>query len=419
MQRQTERPASIQPTVHTGTDDRRRFAAACTAILVLCLTLKLPTLFVPRAEYDEQIYWQVAWNWLNNGSYSLQGMPVLQELPPSVYDRPLFHHPPLLPLLLMPFVAAEAPQAAIVVPWLGHVCAVLAVAGASWTFRRENWHAVHFFLLLPVLGAALDPIMAFASRKLWPDTLVGGLGGLGVVLVWIAAARGRLRLAWAGGLLLGLACLGKLTAGLLLPVALAAAVSVPAADARRRRCAAGVALFVAVLVVLPWLIAFRATCGAWLPTWIRPDAALVAASPHVAREMSHPWHYYISESMAVTPAVLVVLIAAALQRSRLLRPPLLLPAAWIGIVWLGLMAARLQGHGMQMRYLTPAVVGFYLLLAGLLARAHPRRSLLPVLVLLAVLLGAIHIGFYLIYGQQFDEIVSFPELLLKMARGQP
>lgn len=397
----------------------RRYVIVCAAILALCLTLKLPSLFFPRAEYDEQIYWQLTWNWLNNGTYSLQNMPVLKELPPTIYDRPLFHHPPLLSVLLMPFVAVNTPAAAIVVSWLGHALAVVAVGVACWVLRRRSWSATHFALWLPVLAAALDPVMAFSSRKLWPDSLVGGLGGLGVVLVWLAAGRGPSRWAWAGGGLLGLAALGKLTGLALLPIAAVAALTAPGSSPAERRRAILVSLPLAMVVVLPWLLVFRSTCGVWLPTWIRPDTALIAASPHVAREMTHPWYYYVSESVAVAPVVLVALIAGAWRWRHLLRPPLVFPAAWLALVWLALLAAHWQGHGMQMRYLTPAVVGLYLFIGGLLATAQPKRSLLPLLVLLTAVLGAVHIGFYLVYGQQFDEIVSFPELLYRMARGQP
>ena len=88
--------AAIAPQPHClgGISDRdtwHRYVAVCALIIALCLALKLPSLFFPRAEYDERIYLSVAGNWLKNGSYSLQGTAVLRELPSSMYDKPLFH----------------------------------------------------------------------------------------------------------------------------------------------------------------------------------------------------------------------------------------------------------------------------------------------------------------------------------------
>lgn len=408
---QPRSPTPFRPTV-LGSErhDAARFALVCAAIIILCLALKLPSLFFARAEYDERIYWEVTWNWLNNGRYSLQGMPVLKELPPSVYDRPFFHHPPLLPMLLAPFVAADAPGPAIVISWLGHVLAIVGVAMICWTWRRRSWPPTHFPLWLPVLAVALDPLMTFISRKLWVDGLVGGFGGLALGLVCIAADRRCLRSAIAAGLVLGLAALAKLPALLLLPVGVFMVLALTAGHRRTRFRLTAAFVLPACLVVLPWFIAFRAHYGQWLPDWIKPDAALIAASPLVVRAMSRAWHYYISQAVLVAPIVLVVL-AAGVSRWRHVRlPRLAVPVVWVVVVWLGLMALRAQGHSVQLRFLTPAAPGLYVWLAALLTTAHPKRSLLPLVALLAVLYGAVYSGFYLQEGA-FDEIKSVPEIL--------
>jgi 4-amino-4-deoxy-L-arabinose transferase-like glycosyltransferase len=408
---QPQLPAQSQlDALDGGRQDATRFALVCGAIIVLCLALKLPSLFFARAEYDERIYWEVAWNWLNNGRYSLQGMPVLKELPPSVYDRPFFHHPPLLPMLLTPFVAADSPRLAILTSWLGHVLAIIGVAMICWTWRRRAWAPTHFPLWLPVLAVALDPLLTFISRKLWVDGLVGGFGGLALGLVCVAADHRCLRSAIGAGIALGLAALAKLPALLLLPVGVFMVFVLTAGDRRTRFRLAAALVLPACLVVLPWFIVFRAHYGQWLPDWIKPDAALIAASPLVARAMSRPWHYYITQAVLVAPIVLVVL-AVGVSRWRHVRlPRLAVPVVWVVVVWLGLMVLRAQGHSVQLRFLTPAVPGLYVWLAALLTTAHPKRSFLPLIALLAVLYGAVYSGFYLQEGA-FDEIKSVPEIL--------
>lgn len=425
---------------------RRRYAAVCLLVILFCGILKLPTLFAAHAEYDEQIYWALAANWLRTGSYSLQGTAILSELPPAVYDKPLFHHPPLLPMLLVPFVAIGSPQAAVVVSWLGHFAAIVGVALFAWTWRRRGWHGTKFELWLPVLAVSLDPVLSFCSRKLWLDGLAGGCVGLAMGLLCVAAASGRLRWAIGGGLVLGLAGLAKLPALTVLPAAVLLLALGPSARPSFARCPLtprslgrqsgrhpkravlrqlpGLRLVLAVvvpaiLVVLPWFVVFFAHYGRLLPNWIHPDADMIQASGLVRRAMSQSWHYYLSQSCLVAPIVLVLVIACARRASRLWSVELGVPLVWIGAAVVSLTAVGLSGQGVQLRFLTIAAPGLYALLAGLLRHANPRRSMLPPVAVLAVLLGAMNIAFYLFYGLQFDEIVSFPELLWKMAAHHP
>lgn len=135
----------------------------------------------------------------------------------------------------------------------------------------------------------------------------------------------------------------------------------------------------------------------------------------MARAMERPWHYYISESILVAPIVLVVLIGCVVRRRFLTSLPLVIPVAWVFLVWLALMFLHARGYSMKMRFLTVASPGVYAALAVLLASAHPKRSVFPLVALLAIVFGIVNIGFYLTAGPQFDEILSLPELVWKMA----
>ena len=66
------------------------------AIVLLALSMRLPALFTQHIENDEVILQVLAEKVSENPKdYSLQGTAVLDRLPKSVYDKPLFHHPPL------------------------------------------------------------------------------------------------------------------------------------------------------------------------------------------------------------------------------------------------------------------------------------------------------------------------------------
>lgn len=376
----------------------------------MCVALKLPTLFFERLEYDEQVYWELTKNWLETGAYSLRGTSILGELPPSVYDRPLFHHPPLLPMLLAPFVGTDSPRGAILVSWLGHVLAVVGVAMICWTWRRRSWHAANMLLWLPVLAVALDPVLMFCSRKVWPDDLVGGLAGLSMGLFCIAAARRRATWAAVGGATLGLAALTKLPALILIPVAGLLLWLATAADARSRRRLLLAAALPVLIILLPWFAVFYSHYACLLPHWIHPDQALIEMSGLSRRAVSQPWHYYLSESVLVAPLVAVVLVGYVLRRRHVSSPTFGIPLAWVALTAVTLTVLGLRGQGLQLRYLAPAIPGLYVMLAALLARSDPRRSPLPLVALLAVIYGAVCSGFYLLNGG-FDEIVSVPEML--------
>lgn len=392
--------------------ERRRFIAVCTAIILLCLSLKAMTWFFPRLESDERIYLALTANWIETGRYTIQGTGVIEflNLPRSMYDKPLFHHPPLSAALLAPFVKVGNQNAAILGAWLGHALAVVGVALVCWSWRRRSWRATNLLLWLPVLGVALDPLLAFCSRKLWPDNLAGGFVALSFGLLCVGLRARRAGPTLAAGIAVGLAMLGKLTAVFILPVGLLLIAISLSGDAVRRRRFLVAFIVPAVLVVTPWLAVFYGHYGRLTPDWIRPTTELIAANPYTAREMSRVWHYYLSQSAMIAPLILVLTTAAVFSGRHLLTLRLGVPIAWLIAVWLGLMFFVARGHGMQMRYLTIAAPGPYVLLAALLARADPRRSLLPLCAILAISYAAIQSGFYLFEGR-YDEIMSVPEIV--------
>jgi len=424
-----------------------RYVLLCAAIIILALALKLPSLRYPRAEGDEQIYWQLTQNWLEHGTYSLQGTTILRgssylkPLPPGIYDKPLFHHPPLLPMLLAPFVATNSPDAAILVAWLGHMLAIAGVAIICWTWRRRCWRATDLALWLPVLAMAVDPLMTFTGRKLWPDNLVGGFAGLAMGFYCLAGARRSAVWAVAGGVAVGLAALAKLPGLLVLPAGVLTLVvsqsrrlspfspGGPHSESSSERARSpvqsrlglvGLGVLPVFVILLPWFAVFYGQYHTLVPTWIRPDAALRELTGYMARAMDRPWYFYFTQSAMIAPVVVVIFVALLRRFRLILSGRLGVPLCWVGVVVVAMLFLRSGGHSMQMRFLTPAVPGVYAMLAGLLAGANPRRSLLGPVALLAVVYGVSTMGFFL-YPEnlKYDDIVPVPEFLWRIWTATP
>ena len=367
------------------------------------LVLKLPSLRFVHSEPDEVVYWNVARNLVERGEYTLRGAKIEARLSPAIYDRPLFHHPPLYPLLLTPFVALEAPQAAVTISWLGHLLCLLAVGIIGWALLARG-KAIGDLLWLALLGVATDPLLALVSRKLWIDALLAGLVALALAIVWAALVSPRRRLLLVlGGLVLGLAGLAKLPGLLGAPVA--AMLVWGGGGSRRERLRDLLLVGVpGALLVVPWLVLFITTYGTLMPTWLRPDEWAVRHYPVLAAAVGRPWYYYAARLVLVEP-VAVVGLALCVLRPREGELARWAAPAWV-ILWL--VAYTLQsasGYGFQMRYVAPVVPGLY---AMLLCARSPGSFVRPVIAL-AVAYGAIESTVYLL-SERVDELVTFPEL---------
>jgi 4-amino-4-deoxy-L-arabinose transferase-like glycosyltransferase len=367
------------------------------------VVLKLPSLTFAHDEPDEVIYWSVARNLVEHGTYTLRGAPIQSHLSPTIYDRPLFHHPPLYPLLLMPFVALDAPQAAVVISWLGHLLCVMSIGIIAWAISRGGGdERADDSAWLALLGVATDPLLAHVSRKLWIDALLSGLVALALALVWAArVSRRRRLLLLLGGFVLGLAGLAKLPGLLAAPLAVMLLWN---GESSRRERVRDLLLLLApcALLVLPWLAVFVSTYGVLTPNWLRPDDDALRHYPFLAISVGRPWYYYAAKLAVVQPVAMVGLALYPRQPrgsglSRWVVP------AWL-LIWLSVSTLQgVGGYGFQMRYVAPLVPSLY----AMLLYARTGRYSKPVIAL-AITYGAIGSAPYLIAGQ-LDELISFAE----------
>ena len=383
----------------------RGFVLFCCAAAALSVILKSPSLVYPRTEGDERIYWQLAENLAHTGEYTLRGSTILQELSPYMYDRPLFHHPPLFPALLAPFAVANMENAAVLVSWLGHVLAVIAVAiiGRRALMRESADASITLpAFWLPVLGVAADPLLMFVSRRIWIDSLLSGLIALSFALLLTASGkRRRVTLAGAGGLL-GLAALAKLTALIVVPVFLFVCVRDEETWKQRAVSMTTVLLPVAFFVV-PWLIAFYLKNGVFVPSWVKPDARLMELYPFVRIAVERPWYYYAVKLALIMPLVLVALLAMVREGAIRTNRTVQVAALWFLIVMVTLTLMGVSGYGFQMRHIAPAVTALYVIVLEMVIERE--RPLLLMLSGVAILVGTVTGAMHLL-APQFDEIVS-------------
>ena len=311
------------------------FVLVCAVAIVLCAILKLPGLLYPPGEADEQIYWQLAENLGRRGEYTLRGSPLLASLSSDIYDRPLFHHPPLFAAVLVPFVLADSPRAAVLVPWAGHWLVIVAVALIGREIARVHgpvdYLAVRFWL--PVLGVATDPLLAFISRRLWIDSLLAGLVAVACAALVLASGARRTRWLVVSGALLGLAALAKLTALLLLPVFVVFALQGTVGWPSRLRTTAAIATPVLILVA-PWLVIFHQQTGVFIPSWVKSDAKLLEIYPFLRTAVDRPWSYYVVTLTVIAPVTAVALWAGFRTRSLWSGTTFRLAATWL-IVFIG------------------------------------------------------------------------------------
>ncbi len=208
------RSATNQDSALLKPDPRPYLVAflCCAGVTVL---IHSPMLFKPHSEGDEFVYYvlsqRMGWDLSN---YTTKDDSRVNDLPDVIYRRPVFHHPPLLPLvlkagsrftmnplLLLPGVAAPRPEAdsrAMLVP---AECVAAAFAFEVFVCVAALWYAWRFAALIELepqwgiaalIGTALCPLVLFSTVRIHHDGLMGLMLVLGLVAFAEAIDKGRL-----------------------------------------------------------------------------------------------------------------------------------------------------------------------------------------------------------------------------------
>jgi 4-amino-4-deoxy-L-arabinose transferase-like glycosyltransferase len=400
-----------------------RFAVLASAgCLAFALIIKLPTLKYPVSNWDELIYLALSRHWLATGSYSLAGSDLLNRLPRTFYDHPVFHHPPGFSVLLAPFVLTKSDQLAVTLSWLGHALSLASVALVGYELLLHNKppdFRNRCVFLLPLAAVAADPLMNFIARKIWIDNLLAGTTSLALCAAWLGGRKERWQ-SWLGaaGALVAVAGCLKVTAAIVLPFA--AWLAIPE-DRRQPIVRLLIVLLPCTLVLGAWFLYFHDRTGVWLPYWTRPDEAFLKTNPFVAASATQSVLSYLLKVFACMPFCVVFLLSIPFCQvpfhSKLER----VSSTWIFSMLALFAFLGSAGFAKEARYLAPLVPVLCWLFYARYDNETPSLAarndrVFPVF-LLATVAGAMLAGYYLLVPQ-YDEILSPIELLMLILAGK-
>lgn len=331
-------------------------------LLVFTIALKLPSLKTSHVECDERIYITLAKKLYHTGSYNLQNTPILQEIAPEMYDKPLFFQPPLFVLMSIPLVLNFSDNAAVILSWLGHVLVLFSL----FMFLRKMVGRNNPFLLMVLLLAATDPIMVFASNKIWLDSLTAGWAGLSMFLFWKACLEDlfgrKIRYAVLSSLVLGAAVLTKVTAVLLGPFyALLLIRYAVKAPVKKGILFGSASLLPAIALTLPWFLLTYIQYGKLIDTPILPEG-LIQSNPYIQMVISRPPYFYLKEIVLITPIILFPFIHSLIGIRKLTFQACTLWISFFSVIGGFTCFALIYHQAYVVRYLTLASIPFYLIL---------------------------------------------------------
>ncbi len=339
-------------------------------MIAFYVTGKLPTLNIAHEEGDEKIYKALAVHFYETGDYTLQGTAILPTLSQHIYNRPLFHYPPLFMGGIIIFHTLGKIDYSVMLSWLGHILLLLAV----FIFLKKKFYKNEedfFVVILPCFFAASDPILNFIANKIWIDNLAAGLASLGFVLLWLALDKKSRPGTIFSAIICSLAILAKLPAMVYAPLVLllfACYVLKNRTEARTYLHLFFTFSLVAGLLTIPWFLVFYTACGVFIPTWVNPDPWLLNNNAFVRNVTLRPWYYFLKELSLLSPVTVPLFcmnIYAAIKKRLSLESAITL--SWfVGLVILFTIQG-MRGYGFQMRFLSLAVAPIYMLTGIFLA----------------------------------------------------
>jgi 4-amino-4-deoxy-L-arabinose transferase-like glycosyltransferase len=275
---------------------------------------------------------------------------------PSIYDQPLFLHPPVYPYALAATHLVIGIERAVLLSALCHAATILMVA-----LLTRRW-AGPTAGLLAAGCMAVEAISWIAAERLWIDAMLQTTVTAAVIAALWSARRGGAWRFLAAGAVLALAGLTKLPAGAVTPAIVAVWLLGPRRPAKREvlcyAAAAGVP-------VLAWLLISRVTIGSALPMG-RPTAWMIEQFPYVEQMLDRSPVYYVVGLLFASPLLLFVPVGVILARRERW---MWIPVIWAASIVLALSVLGLMGMGFQLRYLAPALPAGCMLAGAGLARS--------------------------------------------------
>lgn len=327
------------------------------AVILFSLSIRLPALFISHIENDEVIY-QVLADKVSNDffDYSVRGTYIFSQLPKSIYDQPLFHHPPVFIYSISLIKIIFGSKWEVLLPILAAVftCLVVFLIGRELYGETTGLLAAFFF--------AICPINMHASTKIWMDSLLALLCALTVYLALRAVKKEALAWYILSGISLGLAILTKYIALGIVPVLLYTIFK----NGLSKKILAGFSILgiAAILISAPWFMLFYKTFHAFLPWWARQTAESIQMFPFMKMAVERPVYFYLANTIMVAPIYLFGFIEIILRFRTLGK---LTEAIWVLSFIIGFTIAGIMGGlGYITRYILPGLPGLALISASFL-----------------------------------------------------
>jgi hypothetical protein len=388
------------------------FSLFIILFMAFSICLKIPSLKFPHSEPDEIVYLSLAEKLIKKGEYNLKGTEILKILSPTMYDRELFNHPPLFPVLLIPFLICGWNKGTILLSWSGHLLCILGV-GLFLNYikltQKERLNPLSNEIWIPIMGIAIDPMMNFVSRKIWMDGLLAGFITLSTAFFY-----GACRLRYSGfrfflsGIFLGLASLMKISALVITPVFFYMLMALSNSLNYRIKAILWSALPFLILFT-PWLVVFYRKYSVFFPYWAKPDVWTMEHYPFVLSAVERPFYYYAMKLYLIQPVVIILGYLYLTRFYDLRKVEFMIPFIWF-FLYLGVFTlAGILKMGYQMRHLCPMYPSIYLMLYSHLARKEKGMGLIFIISIMAIFYAGLGGAIYLI-DPRYDEILSFMEL---------
>jgi 4-amino-4-deoxy-L-arabinose transferase-like glycosyltransferase len=374
----------------------------------------MPSLGQPHHEGDELVYLSLCDNLIKTGNYSLQGTPILKNsfFPKKYYDKPFFHHPPLYIFLMTPLVKNFGKNSAVIVSWVGHFLVLISALILLAKFIERSRRLT---ISLVMLLIAIDPLMVFASQKIWFDSLLAGLTSISTTFFILGVEEENIRkrklFLSVSGLFMGMAINTKIPAILVLPV-FVFAFFLKSRFRNKKGLIMGCTYFLlpTLLLAAPWFIKFYSYYGKFLPDWLAWDESTINASAFVSFVRNRPFHYFFTQMFLISPLFLIPVYFVV----RFFRETTRL--TWLFCFWfLWILAsmtllAKFGGYTYQMRFVTMSCVPIYVLLGFSLERmALFSNPVLMFITLVGLIINAMTDFFHIVYYER-AVIVSLFEL---------
>lgn len=345
------------------------------AIIFFSLAIRLPALFIPHIENDEVIYQTLAEKVSRNFNlkdYTLQGTPLISQLPRTHYDYPVFRHPPFFIWGLALIRRLFGVKFEILLPILAGILTILT----TYLIAKRLYSPEHG--ITAALIISFCPILWLTSTKIWMETTVSFLLTLTFYILLIASDKKSWLWFCLTGLTFGFSLLTKHISLVLIP-AIVYYLWRQHFSFKNLMIFSSCFFIVAALVNLPWFYYYYKIMGTiFYGNQYITTQEFMDMFPFVRMSTNRPFYYYFVTLPLISPVYLISWISVF---NKIKQRKDLSEVVWSLSFILGFTSLIIIKYiGCNMRFIFPALPAFSILAAETIIRN--KRIFYPLLIIL-------------------------------------